>query len=331
MCKKPVIVHSNPSHPGALPARFRRQRLLIVGCGDIGERVLRALCSGPGAGRVRVLALARSAQRAELLRSLGAQALAGDLDRPQSLRRLAGLATRVLHLAPPPAAGSGAAGCALDPRSLALARALRRRSRPRALVYASTSGVYGDCQGALVPETRALAPVTERARRRADAERVLRHLGRAGVRVSLLRVPGIYAPERAHRLLERLRQATPVLAPQDDVFSSHIHADDLARACIAALWRGRAQRAYNVSDSAPMKIGDWFDLAADRYGLPRPPRLARSAAQQALTPLRLSFMSESRRLLNQRLLHELGLRLRYPGAAQGLGGGGDGRGAGAAG
>src|SRR6218665_3699012 len=217
------------------------------------------------------------------------------------------------------AAGARGSGPHRCDRPVALAGVLRQRSLPQALVYASTSGVYGDCQGALVPETRRLAPATPRAQRRASAERVLRELGRAGLRVSLLRIPGIYAADRAaDTVQDRLRRAIPVLRPEDDVFTSHIHADDLARACIAALWHGRPQRAYNVSDLTPMKMGDYFDLAAGLYGLPRPPRPSRSAAQQHVSPLRLSFMGESRRLDNQRLRRELGLRLLYPGVAEGL-------------
>ncbi|MCW8209068.1 NAD-dependent epimerase/dehydratase family protein [Verminephrobacter aporrectodeae subsp. tuberculatae] len=304
---------SNQSPLGALPARFRRERLLIVGCGDVGQRVLRDLHGGPGAGRMQLLALSSSPFRVAQLRALGARPLRGDLDDVASLRRLSGLATRVLHLAPPPGAVDG--GDARDPRTLALTRVLRLRSLPRSLVYASTSGVYGDCAGARVPETRALAPATARAQRRAHAERAVRHLGRAGVRVGILRVPGIYAPDRARgRAEDRLRRGVPVPLPGDDVFTSHIHADDLARVCVAALWRGRPQRAYNAGDSNPMKTGDYFDLVADRYGLPRPPRVPRSALQPTLR----SFIGESRRLDNRRMLRELGVRLRYPGVQQGL-------------
>ncbi|MGE4377543.1 MAG: NAD-dependent epimerase/dehydratase family protein [Burkholderiaceae bacterium] len=318
-----------PRPTGALPARFRRARLLIVGCGDVGLRVVRALqgegagagqgrASATGAPRLRVLALTSTPARVGELRAQGITPLCGNLDAPATLRRLAGLATHVLHLAPPPAEG-GAAAWWSDPRTEALVRVLRLRTRPRALVYASTSGVYGDCAGAWVRETRPLAPLTARAQRRANAERAVRHLGSAGVRTSILRIPGIYAPDRAGGTPEaRLRKGTPALAPQDDVFTNHIHADDLARACLAALWRGRPQRAYHVCDLQPMKMGDYFDLAADLYGLPRPPRLARSAAQAQLPPLLLSFMSESRRLDNHRLLHELRLRLRYPTVAEGL-------------
>lgn len=308
---------SNPL--GALPARFRRERLLIVGCGDVGQRVVRDLSTGPGAGRLQVLALTSSPARVAGLRQLGARPLLGNLDDAATVRRLSGVATRVLHLAPTPGEGAGGAAWWADPRTVALARVLRLRSLPVSLAYASTSGVYGDCQGALVPETRPLAPATPRAQRRVNAERAVRHLGRAGVRASVLRIPGIYAPDREGGTPEaRLRRGTPVLVPEDDVFTNHIHADDLARACVAALWKGQPQRAYNVSDASHMKMGDYFDLAADLYGLPRPPRVPRSTAQEQLSLMLLSFMGESRRLDNRRMLQELGLRLRYPSVAQGL-------------
>ena len=297
------------TRPGALPARFRRARVLIVGCGDVGLRVAQVL-----SGRVRLLALTSSAQRTDELRARGITPLRGNLDAPASLRRLAGLATRVLHLAPPPTEGWG------DPRTLALTRALRLRSLPDALVYGSTSGVYGDCQGAVAMETRAPSADTPRARRRIDAENAVRFFGRAtAVRSSILRIPGIYAPDRVGGTpRERLLKATPVLQTADDVYTNHIHADDLARACLAALWRGKPQRIYNVNDDTCLKMGDYFDLAADLYGLPRPPRVPRDTAKDQLPLMLLSFMSESRRMDNTRLKRELRLRLRYPTVAAGL-------------
>lgn len=297
---------------GALPARFRRGRLLVVGCGDVGLRVLRQL-----GGRMQVLALTSSASRVPALRAAGAVPLVGDLDVPASLRRLGGLATRVLHLAPPP---SGEAAGARDGRTLALAHALRRRSPPGALVYGSTTGVYGDCGGLRIDETRRVQPGTLRAQRRVDAERVVRHLGRsAGTRASILRIPGIYAPDREGGTPRaRLLQATPVLRAEDDVYTNHVHADDLARACVAALFRGRPQRAVNANDDTDLKMGDYMDLAADLYGLPRPPRIDRDEAQRQMSAQRLSFMNESRRLDNTRLKRELRVRLRYPTVRQGL-------------
>ena len=297
------------TRPGALPARFRRARVLIVGCGDVGLRVAQAL-----GARVRVLALTSSRERSAELRARGITPLLGNLDAPASLRRLAGLANRVLHLAPPPGEGWG------DPRTLALTRALRRRSVPDALVYGSTSGVYGDCQGEVALETRAPCPNTPRAKRRTDAENRVRFFGRAtSVRASILRIPGIYAPDRVGGTPRvRLLKGTPVLEASDDVYTNHIHADDLARACLAALWRGKAQRIYNVNDDTCLKMGDYFDLAADLYGLPRPPRVPKNTAKEQLPLMLLSFMSESRRMDNTRLKRELGLRLRYPTVDVGL-------------
>jgi nucleoside-diphosphate-sugar epimerase len=304
---------SNQSPLGALPSRFRRQRVLIIGCGDVGLRVARQL-----APRVRLLALTSSPERRPELRARHITPLAGNLDQPATLWRLAGLATRVVHLAPPP--GENLPDWRRDPRTLALLRALRLRGLPQAVVYGSTSGVYGDCQGEWASETRPVNPHTPRAWRRVDAEAQLRFFGRStGVRVHTLRIPGIYAPDREGGTPRgRLLKGTPVLAPADDVFTNHIHADDLARACVAALWRGKPQRTTNASDDTELKMGDYFDLAADLYHLPRPPRVARSTAQDELPLMLLSFMSESRRLDNTRLKQELGLRLRYPTVDQGL-------------
>jgi len=283
--------------------------VLIVGCGDVGLRAAAALPR-----RVRVLALTSSPARRDELRARGIVPLGGNLDRPASLRRLAGLATRVLHLAPPPAQGDA------DPRTAALLRVLRLRTPPSALAYGSTSGVYGDCGGAWVSETRPLHAGTARAKRRVDAERHVRFYGRsAGVRSSILRIPGIYAPDREGGTpRERLLRGAPVLRAEEDVYTNHIHADDLARACIAALWRGAPQRLYHASDDTQLKMGDYFDLAAELYGLPRPPRISRQQAQQQLAPMQLSFMRESRRLDNRRMKRELRLRLRYPTVRQGL-------------
>ena len=319
-CGPLLILPSNQYPLGALPARFRRPRVLLVGCGDVGLRVAQALGGGVP-GRPRLLALTSSPQRHALLRARGLTPLAGNLDAPATLGRLAGLASHVLHLAPPPGEGERARGqhWGRDPRTQALLRALRLRSAPQALVYGSTSGVYGDCAGALVDETRRLAPHTPRAQRRADAEQLVRLFGRSGVRASILRIPGIYAPDREGGTPQaRLLRGTPVLRAEDDVYTNHIHADDLARACLAALWRGRAQRAYNANDDTRLRMGDYFDLAADLYGLPRPPRLARSSAREQLPLQLLSFMAESRQLDNARLKSELRVRLAYPTVETGL-------------
>jgi nucleoside-diphosphate-sugar epimerase len=297
---------------GALPARFRRQRVLIIGCGDVGLRVARML-----PGRRNVIALTSSSSRVPELRGQHITPLLGNLDDAASLRRLAGLATHVVHLAPPPNDDPHAK---LDPRTRALLVALRRRGLPQALVYGSTSGVYGDCHGQWVTETRQVEPATSRAHRRVDAEAQLRWFGRStGVPVHVLRIPGIYAPDREGGTPRgRLLKGTAVLAASDDVHTNHIHADDLARACLAALRRGKPQRITNASDDTDLMMGDYFDFSADLYGLPRPPRIARADAQVQLPAMQLSFMGESRRLSNLRLKAELRVKLRYPTVREGL-------------
>lgn len=283
------------------------KRLLIVGCGDIAQRLIPLL-----QGRCRIYALSRTPQRLAPLRSLGVTPIRGDLDAPETLGALAGLAHDVVHLAPPPDCGTR------DTRTAHLIATLAKgRSLPQQIVYISTSGVYGDCRGELVAETRPLRPRTERARRRVDAERRLREWGRhSGVRFVILRVPGIYAADRLP--VARIERGTPALAPAEDAFVNHVHADDLARIVVAALYRGGRGRMYNASDDAPIRMGDYFDLVAEHFGLPHPPRVTRAEAESVLSAQLLSFMNESRRLTNRRLKNELRMKLRYPTVRHGI-------------
>jgi len=276
---------------------FGRPRLLVIGCGDVGMRLLPLVRD-----RFRVFAVTSQPERRAELRAAGAVPVVADLDKPESLARLASLARHIVHLAPPQPEGL------TDRRSRNLTAILPDRAN---MVYVSTTGVYGDCGGALVDETRPVAPQNARARRRVDAERVLRKWARrSGSRLAILRVPGIYAAGRLP--VERLQKGTPALRPEDDVYTNHIHADDLARIIAFALFRAQSCRVYHAVDDSDMKMGDYFDAVADRAGLPRPPRLPRQELAAAVSPVLLSFMSESRRLSNERLRAELGVRLRFP-------------------
>ncbi len=279
--------------------RLGKPRLLVVGCGDVGLGIVARLNR-----RFRVFATTTSAQRCRALREAGAVPIVVDLDgRP--IARLAGLASRLICLAPPPPHGTQ------DPRAARLLQMLRRP--PDRLVYVSTTGVYGDRQGRWVDETAAPAPITERARRRVDAERRMRA---APWRASVLRVPGIYGPGRLP--IERLRLALPAPVPAEDVVTNHIHADDLARICIASLFRSAPRRIYNAVDDSCLSLGEYLDLVADRFGLPRAPRLPREALRQAVSPMQFSFFQESRRLGNRRIKSELRVRLRYATVGEGV-------------
>jgi nucleoside-diphosphate-sugar epimerase len=276
-------------------------RVLFVGCGDVAMRVASLL-----AGRARMVGLIRGRDDVDRLRAHGVTPIIGDLDAHRSLARLAHSPDAVMHFAPPPGDGRG------DPRTGRLLAALGASRRiPQRFVYISTSGVYGDCGGARIAETRPRRAQTPRGRRRVDAENRLREwAGRHGVSLAIVRAPGIYAPDRLP--IERIRQGTPVLVAEDDVYTNHIHANDLARAAVAALFRGRPNRAYHATDDAELKMGAWFDAIADAWRLERPPRVSWDEAEARIAPMLLSFMSESRRLSNARMKRELRVRLAYP-------------------
>ncbi|MFC3530843.1 SDR family oxidoreductase [Vogesella facilis] len=276
--------------------------LLIIGAGDIARRALPLLTR-----HWRVIALLRSPDKCAQWRALGALPLLADLDVGRSLSRLAGLADAVLYTAPPPDSGQQ------DPRlRKVLSQLAKTASLPQRIVYISTSGVYGNAAGDWLDETRPPRPQSARARRRLDAERQLRAFAMLhGCALSILRAPGIYAAERLP--LSRFASQAPLIDAAEDSISNHIHADDLARLCVAALQQPRGGiRVYNACDSQPLPVGDWYDKLADTLGYPRLPRLPRALVQQQVSPGLWSFMAESRRLSNARLLRELPGCLRYP-------------------
>lgn len=267
------------------------QRLLVVGYGDIARRAAPLV-----APRFAITALSR--------------ATGCDLDAP--VIPALGASEALLHCAPPPPQGER------DSRTANLLAALdQQRLAPERLVYISTSGVYGDCAGGRVAESRPLNPQTARARRRADAEQQLSGWCAArGTALVILRAPGIYAGDRLP--IERLRAGLPVLRREDDVYTSHIHADDLAAVIARALEVDALAGIYNVADDSELLMGDWLDLVADYAGLPRPPRVPRERIAEQVPPELVSFMQESRRLDNARLKQVLGARLCYPTVQEGL-------------
>ena len=282
------------------------ERLLIIGCGNTARRAIPLIKD-----RYRLYALVRNDTQHAWLSSQGVTPINGDLDDRASLSRLGGLADIVLHFAPPPKTGTK------DVCTRHLLAALSKRSMPKRFVYISTSGVYGDCGGAVVSETHPLNPQSERAQRRVDAELQIRDwAGRSGVRASILRVPGIYAKDRLP--LDRIRVSMPAIVAEEDSYTNHIHADDLVRIIVATLRTGKPNRVYHASDESEMKMGDYLDAVADAHQLRHPPRITRAKAQRELPDSLLSFMNESRRLSNERMKKELKVRLRYPTVADAL-------------
>lgn len=370
-------------HYRPVPRRFRRQRLLIIGCGDVGQRVVQQLHHG-----WQVIGVARSDETLQKIRAAGAMAMQAD-----DAHRLARWATHILHAAPPASrdgevtdrltrgwlqalarargqrarmtsrpgrthrlGARSAAALLAVPAPAAQARSQSQHAPAPRLVYLSTTGVYGDRGGAFTRETDTLQPLTDRARRRVDAERQVRfgihrpdgsnagsrraahpHADSArpdsahqdsahvsGARHRRLQQPPLPALVlrvpgiyAADRLpVERLRQQVPALVPADDVITNHIHADDLARIARTALLRGPRQRVINAVDDSQMTLGDYLDQVADRLGLPRPPRHSRAELTRTLSEVRMSFMRESRRLDTRRLKRELRVRLQWPTVAE---------------
>ncbi len=267
----------------------------LVGYGDIAARAgARLIAAG---APLRVLSRGTQALPEGLTLSRA------DLDQPSSLPAVSG---RVLYTAPPPSGGDS------DRRMRAF---LQAAGEIETLVYLSTSGVYGDCAGDWVDETRPPAPRTERARRRVDAEQQLQDwAAHSGARLAILRVPGIYGPGRLP--LARLREGRPVLDPAQAPWSNRIHAEDLADACLLALDKGRG--IYNVSDGSPSRMSDYFLACARHAGLPAPPLIDWAEAERQFSPQMLSFYRESRRLDIRRARRELGFEPRYPDLESGL-------------
>jgi nucleoside-diphosphate-sugar epimerase len=276
--------------------------VLIVGCGYIGRRVARRLQAGGHA----VTGLVRSAGSARELAAAGVDALVRDLDR--DIPPLDAAFRVVYYFAPPPGVGG------TDTR---MTRVLDALAAPRRIVYISTSAVYGDCDGAWIDEDHPLRPTTARGARRLDAERQLRAWAQGhGVEWVILRVPGIYGPGKLP--LARLRQGLPVLREDQAPYTNRIHGDDLAAICVAAMQSDRGDSIYNVSDGHPGNMTDYFFRVADAAGLPRPPVVSREEAASVLSAGMLSFLNDSRRLRNDKLLKELRITLQYPDLDAGL-------------
>jgi nucleoside-diphosphate-sugar epimerase len=281
--------------------------VLIVGCGDIGRRVALLL---QAAGR-EVTGLVRSKKSAVPLAESGIRSLAVNLNDPDELENLPGAGGLVFYFASPPGGGI------TDPKVCNFCAAASGSKAPKRVVYISTSGVYGDCGGAVVTEKTPVNPQTTRAKRRYYAEQTFKQWGQAqGVEVIILRVTGIYGPGRLP--LSRLHEGHPLLRIEESLPTNRIHADDLAQVCVAAAEKADPGDIFNVSDGHPSTMTEYFLALADLCGIPHPPLISMEAARQVMAPLMLSYLTESRRMDNTRMLTKLGVRLLYPDLSEGL-------------
>lgn len=276
---------------------------LIVGCGDLGRRIAEKLLRQDAS----VSGLVRSDESARQLAHAGITPCIADLD--SAIAPVDIDAKHLLYLAPPPPQGS------VDTRMQHFLDAVS--GTPESLIYLSTTGVYGDCQGAWIDETAAVAPKAERAKRRLDAEQQVRQkAAREGWPHIIIRVAGIYGPNRLP--LKRLQNQEPLLCADQAPFTNRIHVDDLASIILALREKGRDGETYNVTDGKPGNMTDYFLRVADFAGLPHPPTISMTEAQHVLSKGLLSYLQESRRLSNAKLMADLDLELEYPTLDDGL-------------
>jgi nucleoside-diphosphate-sugar epimerase len=268
----------------------------IVGCGYTGRRLAERLRKSGSS----VHGFATRAQSLREIAAAGAEALPLDLDRAIAPIDFTG---QLIYYMVPPAPQAG------DPRLDRFLGALS--GTPKRLVYLSTTGVYGNQAGARVSEDTAPAPGSPRAARRLAAESAVRAWAESHqASWCVLRVSGIYGPGRLP--IERLRGAVPAILPEQATPSSRIHVTDLVTACIAAGFSpGADRRIYNITDGSDHSLTEYLRRVAAIARLPSPPLVSRAEAERTLSASSWSFLAESRRVDNSRMLKELGVALKY--------------------
>ena len=203
-----------------------------------------------------------------------------------------------------------------DPVLAVLTEELAAAPRLATIVYLSTLSVYGDHDGGWVDETTPARPVLTRGDGRVAAEAAWQALGaRRRTGVAVLRLAGIYGPDQ-NALVNVRRGAARRINKPGQVFN-RIHVADIAQAIDAAFAR-RADGVFNLADDEPSPPGDPIAYAAGLLGVTLPPEIPFAEAARTMTPMALSFYGESKRVRNDRLKRELGVRLRYPTYREGL-------------
>ena len=286
-------------------------KAVIIGCGNVGRRIAR-LCMQSGQS---VAAISQSEASKQQNVNLGADVYNIDLD--QSSMERSALSDNIegaelYYLVPPQKKGI------TDHRTQNFLTWLSSNNYlPKKVVLISTTGVYGNCDGAWVTEKTPVNPQTDRGKRRANSEQQWSAWSEQhNVSLVILRVPGIYAYDRLPR--ERLEKQIPVVDVSECGYTNRIHAEDLARVCITAMNKAKNGTVYNVTDGVPGKITEYLQVAARVLELPQPPVISMQQAQQQLSSGMLSYLSESRRISNQLMLDELKIKLLYPDFKQGL-------------
>lgn len=282
------------------------RRLFCFGFGYSAEALARVVRADGWA----VAGTGRTTERQRALAAAGLEAFRFDTGHPLENPRaaLAG-ATHVLVSVPPDDAG--------DPVLNAHRADLSAVAGLTWIGYLSTTGVYGDTDGAWVDETAPLQPTSARSRQRVNAEDAWLALGREhGLPVHVFRLAGIYGPGRS--ALDQVRAGTARRIDRPDHLFSRIHVDDIARVLVASMARPNPGAVYNVCDDTPATPAAVIEEACRLLGVPSPPLVPFAEAAKAMSPMALSFWRDNRRVVNRRIKEELGVTLKYPSYREGL-------------
>jgi len=281
--------------------------ITIIGCGDIGRRVAKLAQKAS----IKVRGLVLSDISAQTLQDFAIEPIQVNLDEPDTLENIKYAGDIVFYFAPPPRCGTQ------DTRMRNWLASIEVDNMPAKLVLISTTAVYGNTGGDWINEQSATRPSTDRGKRRLDAEQQLSQWSQSKqVPYVILRVPGIYGAGRLPR--ERLEKALPVLKESECGYTNRIHSDDLAMICTVAAEKAKNGEIFNVSDGHPGTMTDWFNQVADFLQLPRPPQISMQQAEQTMSAGMLSYLKESRRIDNTKLLEELEITLQYETIQKGI-------------
>jgi len=283
------------------------KKIVIAGCGYIGTRVARTW-KDRGA---EVTCLVRSAEHQAVLASEGLATRSCRFDDAADIPVLDVAGSIVYYFVPPPGGGSA------DSRARHFCSAISGSAPPAKIIYISATSVYSEKGGATVTEDSPTEPHSAMGKRRLDAEQAFLEYGRTtGTPVIILRVSGIYGPGRLP--LMQISQGQPLLNEAESGPSNRIHADDLATVCLAAADRGEGGEIFNVSDGHPSSMTSYFNACADLLGYPRQPQVSMAEARLVMSPLMLSYVSDSRVVDNSRMIERLDVKLKYPSMLDGL-------------
>ena len=278
-----------------------KAKIVIAGCGYIGKLLAQQLLKSG----YTVTGLVRSKVSQDECTQLGISSQQMDFDDLAMMqeKKLSLTGKRIIYLAPPPKSGQQ------DSRIKNFLQSIADQ-HPEKFVLISTTGVYGNCHGDWVDEATPVNPVADRALRRLDAERQCQAWCKDhNVPLVILRVPGIYGPGKLP--LERIKKAVPVVRQEDSPFTNRIHAFDLVNICETALFNEQIKGIYNCSDGQPGTMYDYFMQVAAANDLPAPPAISLEEAKRQLSQGMLSYMAESRRINNDKLLQDFHIELQY--------------------